>query len=84
MPKKYFLVLCSTVPPVQNGERIPNMGRVGEKYPFNTIIVFTCVYGYDLDTTMSGSNSNTSCLATGNWSHSNPKCTRSNENNFLS
>ena len=61
MFKKTFAV---TFPPVQlsNGEAYANKLLVNGRYPYNTMVSFSCNVGYNLDTTESGSNSSTICL----------------------
>ena len=63
-----------TCPPVQlsNGEAYANKLLVNGRYPYNTMVSFSCNVGYNLDTTESGSNSSTICLDTGTWSHTTP------------
>ena len=70
-----------TCPPVQlsHGQVNANKLRVNGKYPYDTTISFSCDSGYSLDTTGIGSGTSTTCLQTGYWSHSTPRCNQSKE-----
>ena len=51
-------------------------------YPYNTTVYFTCNTGHIMDFTPHGSANSTTCLASGQWSHTPPWCLFG-KNNYL-
>ena len=68
---EHILVTCAPVH-LLNGQANTMVSLVHDRYPFGTRISFSCSTGYNLDTT--GSNSSITCLTTGVWSHTTPRC----------
>ena len=68
---EHIVVTCALVH-LFNGQANTMATLVHGRYPFGTRISFSCSTGYSLDTT--GSNSSITCLTTGVWSHTTPRC----------
>ena len=77
---EYTLVTCAPVH-LFNGQANTMASLVHGRYPFGTKISFLCNTGYSLDTT--GSNSSITCLTTGVWSHTTPRCNIGNGTIFI-
>ena len=72
---RFFTVTCPHVQ-LPNGQVTSSSSPVNGQYPFNAMISFSCDLGYTLNTT--GSNPSITCLDTGDWSHSIPRCNLGN------